>query len=76
MKFPTVDKSFFCLSLEVGAFVLAGLSIAASVGVISLASTLLTRYIIFYNTLNQTDQDFFRAILLSESGRFQLSFNL
>lgn len=67
MKFPTVDKFFFFLSLEHGAIALAGLSMATSVSVITIVSLLLTRYINFYTRLNQTDQDFFQMIFISKS---------
>lgn len=66
MKLPTVDKFFFCLSLEIGAMVLAGLSFATSISIISTVSYFLARYVRFYGTLNETDQDFFRTILISK----------
>lgn len=66
MKLPTVDKFFFFLSLESGALVLASMSIITSVSIVSLASWFLVRYINFYSTLNQTDQDFFRTFLISK----------
>jgi hypothetical protein len=66
MKFPTVDRFFFCLSLETGAYVLGGLCIFTSISVVSLASYLLARYIAFYATLNESDQDFFRPVLIGK----------
>lgn len=64
MKFPTVDRFCFCMTLENGAIVLAGFCISVSVAVVTLASYLLMRYIAFYATLNETDQDFFRIVLI------------
>lgn len=71
MKFPTVDKAFFYFSLESGAFFLAGLMMTASVAIISTASVFLVRYILFFNTLNETDQNFFRRILMGKLFRFK-----
>lgn len=68
MKLPTVDKFVFFLSLETGAMILAGLSIAISVSVVAFASHFLIRYINFYNTLNEQDQNFFWTFLLSKNG--------
>lgn len=64
MKLPTVDRFCFCLSLETGAIVLAGFCTSISIAVVTLASYFLSRYISFYKTLNETDQDFFRIFLI------------
>lgn len=66
MKLPTVDRFFFCMPLDIGAFVLAGLSISCSVSIVTLATVLLIRYAGFFATLNETDQNFFRPVLISK----------
>lgn len=66
MKLPTVDKFLFYFTLETGAMILAGLSITASVAVVSVATSFLVRYINFYHTLTEQDQDFFRQFLIGD----------
>lgn len=76
MKLPTVDKFVFYFSLEIGAMILAGLSIAMSVSIIAVATSFLVRYATFFSTLNETDQDFFRQFLISKRNTIKNNNNL
>lgn len=76
MKLPTVDKFVFYFSLEIGAMILAGLSIAMSVSIIAVATSFLVRYATFFSTLNETDQDFFRQFLISKLNTIKNNNNL
>lgn len=66
MKFPTVDKAFFFFKLETGAYFLAGLTIFASLSIVSTSTTFLAQYVAFFYSLNESDQNFFRRVLVGK----------
>lgn len=66
MKIPKVDKFVFCLSLEIGGYVVGGLGIITSIAFISVLSPYLTRFLIFYGSMDQSDRDALRNALTSD----------
>lgn len=61
MKIPKVDKFLFYFKLEIGGYVIAGLSIFISLAFITVFSVVITNVLIFFNSLDESDQEFFRG---------------
>jgi hypothetical protein len=66
MKVPKIDKFLFFFSLETGGFVIAGTSVFFGASLIIVLSIFFTRMLIFYNSLDEPDRDFFSLIVTGE----------
>lgn len=75
MKVPKIDKFLFYFKLRTGAFFIAGWNIFISIALIIVGSIYFTRMLIFFNSLNEQDKEFFRVIVNGEKFFSTLNFH-